>query len=203
MLWDSRNGELPDRPHGLTRRVRPVQGRGRGRMVMRAFAIAALLALASCGSSEKTEAPAAKPSPAGPRLGDVALDAPLRATDNALTWSLELAPDRSRSRASPAAGPRKRDAILSGLAAGRWQEGGVDHQGRGGGAGDDHFHRRALHRRRRSCDRTAADRRYPHRRQAAPRLRGRAAGGRSEFAAAGGPGNVAADSAADEATNAH
>ncbi|WP_137861244.1 MULTISPECIES: hypothetical protein [unclassified Sphingomonas] len=59
---------------------------------MRAFAIAALLALASCGSSEKTEAPAAKPSPAGPRLGDVALDAPLRATDNALTWSLELAP---------------------------------------------------------------------------------------------------------------
>ena len=59
---------------------------------MRAFAIAALLVLASCGSSEKTEAPAAKPSPAGPRLGDIPLDAPLRATDNALTWSLEVAP---------------------------------------------------------------------------------------------------------------
>ena len=41
---------------------------------MRAFAIVALLALAGCGSSEKTEAPAARPSPAGPRLGEVPLD---------------------------------------------------------------------------------------------------------------------------------
>ncbi|MDF2386133.1 hypothetical protein JMG10_31995 [Nostoc ellipsosporum NOK] len=59
---------------------------------MRAFAIATLLVLAGCGSKEKTEAPAARPSPVGPRLGEVPLDQPLRATDNALTWSLEVAP---------------------------------------------------------------------------------------------------------------
>ena len=59
---------------------------------MRALAIAALLMLAACGSEEKAEAPVAKPSPSGPRLGGVPLDKPLRATDNALTWSLEVAP---------------------------------------------------------------------------------------------------------------
>ncbi|HWU95501.1 MAG TPA: hypothetical protein VN029_07875 [Sphingomonas sp.] len=59
---------------------------------MRALGIVALLMLAACGSTEKAEAPKARPSPSGPHLGDVALDKPLRATDNALTWSLEVAP---------------------------------------------------------------------------------------------------------------
>lgn len=59
---------------------------------MRALAIAALLMLAACGSTEKAEEPKAKPSPSGPHLGEVSLDKPLRATDNALTWSLEVAP---------------------------------------------------------------------------------------------------------------
>lgn len=60
---------------------------------MRAFALAGLLALTACGSKEKAEEPAAAtPSPAGAHLGDVALEQPLRATDNALTWSLEVAP---------------------------------------------------------------------------------------------------------------
>lgn len=59
---------------------------------MRALAIAALLMLAACGSTEKAEEPKAKPSAAGAHLGEVELDKPLRATDNALTWSLEVAP---------------------------------------------------------------------------------------------------------------
>jgi len=59
---------------------------------MRALAIAALLMLAACGSDEKAGEPVAKPSPRGPHLGEVPLDKPLRATDNALTWSLEVAP---------------------------------------------------------------------------------------------------------------
>ncbi|GEM_PF-1412336 len=60
---------------------------------MRALAIAALLMLPACGSTEKAEEPkAAAPSPKGPHLGDVPLSKPLRATDNALTWSLEVAP---------------------------------------------------------------------------------------------------------------
>ncbi|MDG2533827.1 hypothetical protein P6144_09230 [Sphingomonas sp. HITSZ_GF] len=60
---------------------------------MRALALASLLALSACGSKEKAEEPvAATPSPTGPHLGDVSLDQPLRATDNALTWSLEVAP---------------------------------------------------------------------------------------------------------------
>lgn len=59
---------------------------------MRALAIAALFTLAACGSTEKAEEPVAKPSPRGPHLGDVSLDKPLRATDNALTWSLEVSP---------------------------------------------------------------------------------------------------------------
>lgn len=59
---------------------------------MRALAIAALLMLAACGSTEKAEEPKAAPSPRGAHLGDVSLNKPLRATDNALTWSLEVAP---------------------------------------------------------------------------------------------------------------
>jgi len=60
---------------------------------MRALAIAALLMLPACGSTEKADEPkAAAPSPSGPHLGGVSLDKPLRATDNALTWSLEVAP---------------------------------------------------------------------------------------------------------------
>ena len=59
---------------------------------MRAFALAGSLMLAACGSNEKVKAPVATPSPTEPRLGDVPLDRPLRATDNALTWSLEVAP---------------------------------------------------------------------------------------------------------------
>lgn len=60
---------------------------------MRALAIASLLMVSACGSKEKAKEPvAATPSPAGPHLGDVSLDQALRATDNALTWSLEVAP---------------------------------------------------------------------------------------------------------------
>jgi len=61
---------------------------------MRAVAMASLLMLSACGSKEKAEEQpvAATPSPTGPHLGDVSLDQPLRATDNALTWSLEVAP---------------------------------------------------------------------------------------------------------------
>lgn len=60
---------------------------------MRTLAIAATLMLAGCGSNEKAEAPPlATPTPSGPHLGDVSLDQPLRATDNALTWSIEVAP---------------------------------------------------------------------------------------------------------------
>jgi uncharacterized membrane protein len=60
---------------------------------MRALAIATLLILSGCGSKEKAKEPeAATPSPSGPHLGEVPLDQPLRATDNALTWSLEVAP---------------------------------------------------------------------------------------------------------------
>lgn len=60
---------------------------------MRALAMASLMLLSACGSKEKAEEPvAATPKPSGPHLGDVLLDQPLRATDNALTWSLEVAP---------------------------------------------------------------------------------------------------------------
>jgi uncharacterized membrane protein len=60
---------------------------------MRVLVIAAALMLAGCGSSEQSKMqPTATPTPAGPHLGDVSLDQPLRATDNALTWSLEVAP---------------------------------------------------------------------------------------------------------------
>lgn len=60
---------------------------------MRALVPASLLALTACGSKEKAEGPiAATSSPGGPHLGEVPLDQPLRATDNALTWSLEVAP---------------------------------------------------------------------------------------------------------------
>ncbi|MEP9360124.1 hypothetical protein [Sphingomonas sp. KR3-1] len=60
---------------------------------MRALAIAALLVLSGCGSKEKAkEQETATPGPTGPHLGEVPLDQPLRATDNALTWSLEVAP---------------------------------------------------------------------------------------------------------------
>lgn len=60
---------------------------------MRGFALAGLLALTACGAKEKAKEPvAATPSPSGPHLGDVSLDRPLRATDNGLTWSLEVAP---------------------------------------------------------------------------------------------------------------
>jgi uncharacterized membrane protein len=60
---------------------------------MRALAMASLMLLSACGSKEKAKEPvAATPSPAGPHLGDVSLDQALRATDNALTWSLEVAP---------------------------------------------------------------------------------------------------------------
>jgi len=60
---------------------------------MRAVAIASLLVLSACGSKEKAKEPeAAASSPSGPHLGEVSLDQPLRATDNALTWSLEVAP---------------------------------------------------------------------------------------------------------------
>ena len=59
---------------------------------MRAIAIAGLLTLAACGSTEKAEEPKSAPSPQGPQLGGISLNKPLRATDNALTWSLEVAP---------------------------------------------------------------------------------------------------------------
>lgn len=61
---------------------------------MRALAIAALVALSACGSKEEVShgANAATPVAAGPHLGDIPLDQPIRATDNALTWSLEVAP---------------------------------------------------------------------------------------------------------------
>jgi uncharacterized membrane protein len=59
---------------------------------MRALAIAGLLMLAACGSTEKAEEPKAAPSPKGAHLGEISLSKPLRATDNALTWSLEVAP---------------------------------------------------------------------------------------------------------------
>ena len=60
---------------------------------MRALAIASLLVVTACGSKEKAEEPVAvTPSPGRPHLGEVPLDQPLRATDNALTWSLEVAP---------------------------------------------------------------------------------------------------------------
>ncbi len=61
---------------------------------MRVFAVTMLLlALAGCGGGEKAEnAALPEPLPSGPRLGAVPLDAPIRATDAALTWSLEIAP---------------------------------------------------------------------------------------------------------------
>jgi len=62
---------------------------------MRFWIAATALLLAACGSREAAEneaAPAAPATPAGPRLGDVDLTRPVRATDAALTWSLEIAP---------------------------------------------------------------------------------------------------------------
>lgn len=61
---------------------------------MRAWGMAVLLALAGCGSDEGAEnaANVAAPAPAGPRLGEVDLTRPVRATDAALTWALEIAP---------------------------------------------------------------------------------------------------------------
>ncbi len=62
---------------------------------MRFWIAAATLLLAACGSHEAADnkaAPAAPATPAGPRLGDVDLTRPVRATDAALTWSIEIAP---------------------------------------------------------------------------------------------------------------
>ena len=61
---------------------------------MRAWGMAALLALASCGSNETPDnaANVAAPEPPRPRLGDVDLTKPVRATDAALSWALEIAP---------------------------------------------------------------------------------------------------------------
>jgi uncharacterized membrane protein len=62
---------------------------------MRIWVIAGLLALGGCGSKQPVDNGAAAEAPAaaaGPQLGGVPLDAPIRATDNALTWSLEIAP---------------------------------------------------------------------------------------------------------------